>query len=134
MNDDADELGLSDEPLCREPWESYYILRRGVLPCCYGATPIAPMSEWQSAWNSPALQDIRRHLVNGELSPYCLSSLGCPVVQRQLEERRRSPLGALDPAARSPLLRSVNRLLGGLPSRAYRRIEAWRGTRRRAPR
>ena len=120
-----DELGYPNEPICREPWESYYILRRGVMPCCYGATPIAPMSEWQSAWNSPALQDIRRHLVNGELSPYCLSSLGCPVVQRHLEERRRSTLGALRPSARPPLLRGVNRLLGGVPARLYRSLAWW---------
>ena len=129
-----DELGYPNEPLCREPWESYYILRRGVLPCCYGSTPIAPMSEWRAAWNSPALQEIRRHLVNGELSPYCLASLGCPVVQRYLEEKRRVPLGALNPDARPALLRRVNRLLGGLPSRAYRALGPWRLARRRPPR
>lgn len=123
-----DELGYPNEPLCREPWESYYILRRGVMPCCYGATPIAPMSEWETAWNSPALQEIRRHLVNGTLSPYCLASLGCPVVQRYLDEQRRSTLGALRPSVRSPLLRGVNRLLGGLPARLYRWLAARRAS------
>lgn len=125
-----DELGYPNEPLCREPWESYYILRRGVMPCCYGATPIAPMSEWKSAWNATALQEIRRHLVNGQLSPYCLSSLGCPVVQRYLEEQRRSTLGALRPSGRPPLLRGLNRLLGGVPARVYRSLAASRASRR----
>jgi hypothetical protein len=113
----VDELGYAGEPLCREPWESYYILRRGILPCCYGAAPIAPMSEWKTAWNSPAAQDIRRHLLNGTLSPYCLASLGCPVVQRYLDERKRSPLWVMRSAARR-----VNRLLGGVPSRIVRAL------------
>jgi len=130
----TDELGYPNEPLCREPWESYYILRRGVLPCCYGSTPIAPMAEWRTAWNSPALQEIRSHLVRGELSPYCLASLGCPVVQRFLDERRRSPLAAIDPRARSPLLRGLNRLLGGVPARLYRLLSSARGGRGRASR
>ena len=120
MNAAADELGKTTELLCREPWESYYILRRGILPCCHGATPIAPMSEWEAAWNSPEIQEIRRYLAEGRLSPYCLSSLGCPVVQRYLEEKRSSRFGALAPAARPMFLRRLNRLFGGIPARVYR--------------
>jgi hypothetical protein len=71
-------------PLCREPWENYYILRRGIIPCCYGRDVIAPMSEWRDAWNSPQLQEIRHYLSRGELSPYCLNSPSCPIVQRHL--------------------------------------------------
>ena len=33
---DAEALGGANLPLCREPWMSFYILRRGVMPCCYG--------------------------------------------------------------------------------------------------
>lgn len=73
-------------PLCREPWENYYILRRGIVPCCYGRDVIAPMSEWREAWNSPQLQEIRDFLSRGELSPYCLNSPSCPIVQRHLAE------------------------------------------------
>jgi hypothetical protein len=126
-----DELGYAREPLCREPWESYYILRRGILPCCYGSTPIAPMAEWREAWNSPAIQEIRRHLVNGDLSPYCLASLGCPVVQRFLEEKRKAPLGSLRPSARPPALRFLNRALGGIPGAVYRALRASPFLRRR---
>jgi hypothetical protein len=114
-------------PLCREPWQNYYILRRGILPCCYGHKAIAPMSEWPTAWNSPALQEIRSHLAQGQLSPYCLQSISCPIVQRHLEKKRReATLAALRPSVRPPLLRAVNRLLGRLPARIYQRVSAER--------
>ncbi len=110
-------------PLCREPWQAYYILRRGVLPCCYGANAIAPMSEWATAWNSPAMQEIRSYLAEGKLSPYCLVSYGCPIVQREMQtRRRRALLPALVPSAASPLFRTINRLLGGVPAMVYRRL------------
>ncbi len=110
-------------PLCREPWQNYYILRRGILPCCYGHQAIAPMSEWRTAWNSPPLQEIRSYLARQELSPYCLKSISCPIVQRHLDARRRkAAVRALAPSTRPPLLRAINRLLGGLPARLYYRI------------
>jgi hypothetical protein len=114
--------GKPHAPLCREPWESYYILRRGILPCCHGADPIAPMSEWAEAWNSPALQDIRWHLAKGTLSPYCLKSTGCPIVQRHLRAiQQQDRFRSWRLAARPPWARFVNRVLGGVPSRIYRR-------------
>jgi hypothetical protein len=110
--------------LCTEPWQSYYILRRGILPCCHGADAIAPMSEWKTAWNSPALQEIRSYLAQGQLSPYCLRSTGCPIVQRHLAAAPdRAPAGALSPSPRPLLLRAVNRLLGGIPARVYNRLK-----------
>ncbi len=81
--------GVVRQYLCREPWESYYILRRGILPCCHGEKPIAAMADWATAWNSPALQEMRSFLARGELSPYCRRSLGCPIVQRELARERR---------------------------------------------
>ncbi len=77
-------------PLCREPWENFYILRRGILPCCYGGSEIAPMAGYAEAWNSPAMQEIRSYLARGELSPYCLLSPGCPIVQRVRAEQAAS--------------------------------------------
>lgn len=116
-----DDLGISQLPLCREPWESYYILRRGILPCCHGEKPIAPMSEWTSAWNSPALQEIRSYLSRGKLSPYCLGSLGCPIVQKYLEwKRRESPLASISPQMKPPFLRFLNRLFFRIPGKLYR--------------
>jgi hypothetical protein len=117
----ADDLGGGQEFLCREPWESYYILRRGIMPCCYGATAIAPMSEWQTAWNSPVLQEIRAHLAKGTFSSYCLNSPTCPIVQRHTRRNvavAKRPPGAVTPA----VLRVINHLLGGLPARIYRKL------------
>lgn len=106
--------------LCREPWENYYILRRGILPCCHGWRPIAPMAEWQTAWNNAEIQEIRSYLVQGKLSPYCLLSLTCPIVQRHMDEERRKAFLGLAPSARAPLLIFINRLFGGVPARLYR--------------
>lgn len=111
-------------PLCREPWESYYILRRGILPCCHGSQPIAPMSEWKTAWNSSQLQEIRWHLSRGKLSPYCLESLSCPIVQKYLaKQKEKSFLSFLFPQQRQPLLRLMNRLLFRIPGKLYRALK-----------
>lgn len=113
-------------PLCREPWESYYILRRGILPCCYGGRPIAPMSEWKTAWNSPQAQEIRRYLSRGRLSPYCLESLGCPIVQRCLQTQG----GKSTLFTRFPLFKWLNRLMFRIPGRIFGRLEKRRAMRR----
>lgn len=119
---EEDELGLKNLPLCREPWQSYYILRRGILPCCHGEKPIAPMSEWATAWNSPALQEMRRFLSQGKLSPYCLSSLGCPIVQKYLERKKQETrLVSLSPQTRPRWMRRLNRALFRLPAKLYKK-------------
>lgn len=116
-----DELGLKNLPICREPWQSYYILRRGILPCCHGEKPIAPMEEWATAWNGPTLQAIRRSLSQGRLSAYCLSSLGCPIVQKYLEQKKQATrLAAFSPQTRPGWMRLVNRLFFRLPAKIYR--------------
>jgi hypothetical protein len=121
------DLGHGRLPLCTEPWESYYILRRGILPCCHGNPIIAPITDWASAWNSPQVREIRRHLSRGRLSPYCLESLGCPIVQRVLREQRETGRSDALPR-RQAVLRFLNRLLFRLPGRAVR---AWRERRNR---
>jgi len=118
-----DDLGFSGTPLCREPWESYYILRRGILPCCYGNPIVAPMSDWKAAWNSPQIQEIRRYLSQGKLSPYCLESLGCPIVQRILAEQKKAGGSDKLPAPRRRgWMRAVNRLFFGLPAKIFHRL------------
>gem|GEM_PF-357830 len=114
--------------LCREPWETYYILRRGILPCCHGGKAIAKMSEWATAWNSAKLQEIRSHLARNRLSPYCFESPGCPIVQRHLAQKRRAatpePAGASH--AKSKVLRRINKALGGWPGRNLRWMRSFR--------
>lgn len=121
----GEDLGYGGLPICREPWESYYILRRGILPCCHGNPIIAPMTGWKEAWNSSQIQEIRRYLSKGRLSPYCLESLGCPIVQRVLREER---LAGRALPRRPALLRLVNRLMFRVPGRVHR---AWQSRKKR---
>lgn len=123
-----EELGGARMPLCREPWQSYFILRRGIFPCCYGYLPIAPMDEWKTAWNSPILQKIRSHLARGTFSPYCLKSLTCPTVQRHaprlgipldLEKKVKGPG---QPAWKRAAQR-LDRAAFGIPGRIRKRLK-----------
>jgi len=114
-----DDLGRGKMPLCREPWESYYILRRGILPCCHGNPIIAPITDWAAAWNSSQVQEIRRYLSQGRLSPYCLESRGCPIVQRVLHEQETTGDSSALPS-RPFVLRLVNRLMFRIPGRLVR--------------
>lgn len=106
-------------PLCREPWENYYILRRGIVPCCYGNPVLAPMTEWEQVWNSPQLQEIRGHLRQGKLSSYCQRSPSCPIVKRYLEEKGESLSYQKPPF----ILHLVNKLFFRIPGRIYRAIK-----------
>ena len=108
-------------PLCTEPWESYYILRRGILPCCYGHPIKALMSDWREAWNCEEVQEIRRHLARGELSQYCRESLSCPIVQRVTAKEREERGEPLKPPPK--VLRLVNKVLKGIPAKIYRRLK-----------
>jgi wyosine [tRNA(Phe)-imidazoG37] synthetase (radical SAM superfamily) len=75
-------IGREKAPACLEPWKSLYILRRGVLPCCYGGAPLAPMEDYRKVWNSPEVQAIRGELLQGRFHDYCLKSPACPIVRK----------------------------------------------------
>lgn len=74
-------------PICKEPWENYYILRRGICPCCYGYAPIGKIDQYKDCWNSKEIIEIREYLKDGKLSPYCLKSSSCPIVMRFIEKK-----------------------------------------------
>ena len=80
-------LGEGRLPACLEPWKSLYVLRRGVMPCCYGDRPLAAMGEYRETWNAPILQDIRRYIARGEFHAYCLGSQSCPIVRKSRHAR-----------------------------------------------
>ncbi|MBN1224476.1 MAG: SPASM domain-containing protein [Candidatus Aminicenantes bacterium] len=111
-----DDIGESGMPLCREPWENFYILRRGILPCCYGNPIGYSFNEYKEAWNSPQIQEIRRYLSQGKLGPYCLECPGCPIVQRYFvdhpDQRPRSK-------QRPFILRFMNRVLFRVPGKIF---------------
>ncbi len=77
---------VSAPPICREPWESGYILRAGVKFCCYSYRPLGPMDKYKELWNCDMMQEIRAHLAQGGFSKYCLESKSCPIVQKYLTE------------------------------------------------
>ena len=111
---------LGDErlPICAEPWKSLYILRRGVMPCCYGGAPLAPMESYRETWNAPEVQAIRSELLHGRFHDYCLRSPACPIVRKSnyagtMPFRQRALLKARDAWSRA------NRRLGGVPVRVW---------------
>lgn len=110
----TDDIAESGMPLCKEPWENLYILRRGILPCCYGNPVGYSFPEYAEAWNSPEIQEIRHYLSQGKLSPYCMECLGCPIVQRYLDEH-----GMESPALKKRpfVIRFINKLLFRIPGK-----------------
>jgi hypothetical protein len=124
---DPEALGAANLPLCREPWMSFYILRRGVMPCCYGPPVDEFITDYDRVWNSPKLQEIRSYLAKGKLSPYCLECLSCPIVQRELAKKNGEfydPDAPLVVLPRHPLvLRLIDRALFRLPSRILRALK-----------
>lgn len=116
-------LGEEKVPLCTEPWKSLYILRRGVLPCCYGSTPIAPMSDYRQAWTSPLLQEIRRDLAAGRFHSYCLNSPACPIIRKSSHARELPLRHALMVRGRQVWHR-FDKLLLGVPRRLVTPVRA----------
>ena len=131
-------LGEGKLPACLEPWKSLYVLRRGVMPCCYGDRPLAAMGEYRETWNAPILQDIRRHIARGEFHAYCLGSQSCPIVRKSRHARdaggaasgrrlHETTLLGLARQARAlgfkPALKAFDRaLFGGAGMALYRRL------------
>jgi sulfatase maturation enzyme AslB (radical SAM superfamily) len=117
-----DSLGRERLPVCQEPWKSLYILRRGTFPCCYGGEPVAGMEEWEQAWSSPLLQEIRRDLAAGRFHRYCLDSPACPLIRKGEEARSLPPRQRMLLAARH-LFHRLDRAGLGVPRKLYRRLK-----------
>lgn len=120
-------LGEEKLPACHEPWKSFYVLRRGTMPCCYGHAPIAEMGEFREAWNSPILQEIRRELAAGRFHRYCLDSVACPIVRKSgYRETAAEPVPPPPPSPYPALLRRLwhlaNRASFDVPRRLRQRL------------
>jgi hypothetical protein len=81
------------EPICSEPWQTAYLLNRGIMPCCYGRDPIATWDQIdqtdleggiKSALNSAPMQELRRDLAAGRLGSYCEKTHSCPIVKARM--------------------------------------------------
>jgi hypothetical protein len=116
------DLGLGRWPACTEPWRTLYILRRGVLPCCYGGHPIAAADGYHAAWNGPIVQAIRRSLAAGRFHEYCLRSPLCPIVAKGRKSGALPRREALMLAAHHAW-QTLNRLTLNVPRLLFRPIK-----------
>jgi len=117
--DRTESLGEEKLPLCKEPWTSLYILRRGIHPCCYGGHPVAEMDEFHEAWNCREVREIRSELAAGRFHRYCLRSPACPIVRKDSHAGSLPPAQAVFVRGRQ-LLQRLDRRLLGIPGRLYR--------------
>jgi MoaA/NifB/PqqE/SkfB family radical SAM enzyme len=78
-------------PLCSEPWQTMYVLNRGIMPCCFAKEPIAAWSEqgdrsppWflREVFNGPRYREIRKALAARTLPEFCRKCKNCPIVRR----------------------------------------------------
>jgi hypothetical protein len=85
------DLEWAEAPLCREPWQTLYVLNRGIMHCCFAKSPILAWSERgdktlfqfiRDAWNSPIMQEIRAALAGRRLHDCCVKAKSCPIVQK----------------------------------------------------
>lgn len=105
-----DEFGREEEitedvPACAEPWKTLYVLRRGIMPCCYATRPLVRWEEQgdrtleqflSDVWNGPELRRIRTELAAGRLAEYCRNTLSCPILKRHARDGKTS--GLAEPA------------------------------------
>jgi MoaA/NifB/PqqE/SkfB family radical SAM enzyme len=75
--------------VCREPWETIYVLHRGIHVCCYSKEPIThwpwrngePGDEFlRKVWNGPEYRQLRSSLAQGKLHRSCFDRPSCPIV------------------------------------------------------
>ena len=86
------ELEELDAPICSEPWQALYPLRRGVVPCCYFRIPVIPWDRRENqpliqfvaeAWNGDVMRELRETLAEGKFHEICKISGDCPIVKRK---------------------------------------------------
>ena len=94
---------VDNEPICSEPWQTAYLLNRGIMPCCYGREPIATWDQIdqtdleagiKSALNSAPMQELRRDLAAGRLGSYCEKTHSCPIVKARMAEDEAARVAA----------------------------------------
>jgi MoaA/NifB/PqqE/SkfB family radical SAM enzyme len=84
--------GQARRPICTEPWETMYVLSRGIMPCCFGKRPLVELqpeeradvgSALEEIFNGPEYRELRQTLARGDLPSYCKESPSCPIVRKR---------------------------------------------------
>jgi len=87
--------GSKGVPLCREPWETLYVLTRGIYGCCFSRKPLVNWSQrgqrsleefLKETWNGSTYQALRSALAERRLPKSCLDSPNCAIVRKVLDE------------------------------------------------
>jgi MoaA/NifB/PqqE/SkfB family radical SAM enzyme len=90
-HDFSEELKGAKVPVCSEPWQTIYILHRGIMPCCFSKSPLFTWGKLsdkslaqfvRDAWNSPIIQEIRVALAQHRLHERCAETKSCPIVRK----------------------------------------------------
>ncbi|MFC1883462.1 radical SAM protein [Thermodesulfobacteriota bacterium] len=93
--DFSNQVKPGHRPICKEPWETIYVLGRGIHCCCFSKDPLVPWSEQgdrtleeflRDSWNSPQYRELRTALAQGKLNKSCLESPSCPIVRKKAYE------------------------------------------------
>ena len=86
------ELEEIEGPVCNEPWQSLYALKRGLVSCFCFRNPLMPWDQRGNrpliefvaeVWNGDLMREIREALATGELHDMCRRTLDCPIVKRR---------------------------------------------------
>ena len=86
------ELEEIEGPVCSEPWQSLYALKRGIVSCFCSRNQLAPWDQRGNrpliefvaeVWNGGLMREIREALAAGELHNMCRRTPDCPVVKRK---------------------------------------------------
>jgi MoaA/NifB/PqqE/SkfB family radical SAM enzyme len=86
------ELEEIGGPMCNEPWQMLYVLKRGIVPCCFSMTPLEPwhrrgnrpLIEFVAeVWNGRLMREIREALAAGEFHAMCKMSGDCRIMKRK---------------------------------------------------
>ena len=89
--DFSNQVEPGHRPICTEPWETIYVLSRGIHCCCFTKDPLVPWSErdgrplekfLRDSWNSHEYRQLRSALAQGSLGKSCMESPSCPIVRK----------------------------------------------------
>lgn len=88
-------------PICSQPWQRLFMLKRGFMPCSSAREPLMEWSQkheqdleqfLEEVFNSRPFQELRSSLAQGQLPPFCLNCKCCPIVKVRTRNSRQTRL------------------------------------------